>query len=75
MSMLVVVRGGGGASSRPDGMPTTIAVAILDIEEGWRDVVSAVGESARRVLGGGPDDADAATVASSTHVVWGGGAA
>jgi hypothetical protein len=56
-------------------MPTTIAVAILDIEEGWRDVVSAVGESARRVLGGGPDDADAATVASSTHVVWGGGAA
>ena len=72
MSMLVVVRGGGGASSRPDGMPTTIAVAILDIEEGWRDVVSAVGESARRILGGGPDDADAVTVASSTHVVWGG---
>jgi hypothetical protein len=62
--------GGGGASPRPDGMPTTITVAILDIEEGWRDVVGAVGESARRVLGGGPDDA--ATVASSTRVVWGG---
>jgi len=50
MLMLVVVRGG--------GVPTAITVAILDIEEGWRDVVGALGESAHRVLGGGLDDAE-----------------